>query len=101
MYLKNLELEGMETECWEAIALTERRIERLKDTQKRNPGWHSFDRYADADVGIDVRIEEQQAVLEGQEGDLIDIQKEIEKRKQASTLKAVPVREQGKQVRMI
>lgn len=53
-----------------AIALTEIRLERLRTTAERDPGWQSFDKYADDMVGIDIRIEEQHACLEMLEEEL-------------------------------
>lgn len=48
----------------EWIALTKRRLERLKATQAKHPDWKAFDPMVGEDVGIDIRIEEQEAVLE-------------------------------------
>ena len=46
------------------LTLTDRRLERLKNTQARNPKWAAYDKYAGETVGIDIRIEEQYAVSE-------------------------------------
>ena len=43
--------------------LTVTRLERLHNTQARKPKWVAYDKYADDIVGIDIRIEEQHAVL--------------------------------------
>ena len=50
--------------------LTVTRLERLRNTQANNPNWEAYDKYADDMVGIDIRIEEQQAVQEELEDDL-------------------------------
>jgi len=55
IYLKDIDIE---------IGLTASRIEKLKATQDRNPGWRAYDKYADDIVGIDIRIEEEYAVRE-------------------------------------
>jgi len=52
------------------LKLTHRRLERLKNTQAKNPKWAAYDYLADDIVGIDTRIEEQQAVFEELENDL-------------------------------
>jgi len=52
------------------MALTNTRIERLKTTQAKNPTWEAYDKYADDWVDIDIRIEEQQAVLGMLEDDI-------------------------------
>jgi DNA polymerase II small subunit/DNA polymerase delta subunit B len=44
------------------LALTNRRLERLRATQKRDPSWKGYNPYADEDVSIDTYIEEQEAV---------------------------------------
>ncbi len=44
--------------------LTVRRLDHLQRTQAKNPEWAAYDKYADDIVGIDIRIEEQHAVLE-------------------------------------
>ena len=44
------------------LTLTNRRLERLRVTQKRDPNWKGFNPYADDYVGIDTYIEEQEAV---------------------------------------
>jgi len=43
--------------------LTVRRLQRLQKTQANNPEWAAYDQYADDIIGIDIRIEEQNAVL--------------------------------------
>ena len=58
-------------ESFEAeLVLTDRRLERLKNTQAENPGWAAYDKYADDIVGIDIRIEEQATVREELENSL-------------------------------
>jgi hypothetical protein len=47
-----------------SLRLTKERLKRLKKKQAENPAWAAYDKYADAFVGIDIRIEEQEAVLE-------------------------------------
>ncbi|MCJ7829170.1 MAG: hypothetical protein MUP81_05460 [Dehalococcoidia bacterium] len=44
------------------LDLTNRRLERLRNKQKQNPDFEAYDYYAGEKVGIDVRIEEQEAV---------------------------------------
>lgn len=63
----------------EYIELTGRRLERLKATQKRKPNWEGYDPFIDERVGIDVRIEEQQAVLEVSNDDLAALNEAMEK----------------------
>jgi len=46
------------------LALTGLRLSQLLTTQAKNPEWAAYDKYADDVVGIDIRIEEQEAVLE-------------------------------------
>lgn len=92
LYLKVFalgELERMVIDCQGYIALTTRRRDALKRTQAVNPGWQSYDKHSEAVVGIDVRIEEQQAILESQECDLIDIEKEISKRRKDNLRRAL------------
>ncbi len=48
----------VQTETRQQIALTEERIRRLKLCREKKPGWTSYDKYADAQVGIGIRIEE-------------------------------------------
>jgi len=52
---------------------TATRIERLFATQAKNPGWAAYDKYADDIVGIDIRLDEQHAVGEMLEDDLLII----------------------------
>ena len=42
--------------------LTQRRLAALRKTQVRDPGWKALDPLIDEVVGIDIRIEEQEAV---------------------------------------
>jgi len=58
-------------ELGESLRLTKERLRRLKRKEKENPSWAAYDKYADAFVGIDIRIEEQQAVREEIEQDII------------------------------
>lgn len=51
-----------ERENW--LKLTKERLKRLRAKQSKNPEWKSYDQYANDFVGIDIRIEEQEAVLE-------------------------------------
>lgn len=51
-------------------ALTGIRLSRLLATQSKNPKWAAYDKYADAIVGINIRIEEQYAAAEELNGDL-------------------------------
>lgn len=46
------------------LSLTERRLEKLKETQRKNPEWKAYDKWADDIVTIGTRIEEQLAVSE-------------------------------------
>jgi len=62
----NLIEEHLEVE----VILTNTRIERLQTTQAKNPTWAAYDKYADDLVGIDIRIEEQNAVAGMLEDDL-------------------------------
>ena len=55
------------------LKLTAIRIERLFATQAKNPDWKAYDKYADDIVGIDIRLEEQHAVSEMLEDDLLVI----------------------------
>jgi len=61
-------------ELGESLRLTKERLRRLNKKQKENPAWAAYDKYADALVGIDIRIEEQLAVREeiGQDIILVD-----------------------------
>jgi len=69
----------MRQELVEVVELTERRLTRLKATQKKKPHWEGYDPYVDEVVGIDVRIEEQYAVLGVYREDLTTIEKAMEK----------------------
>jgi hypothetical protein len=60
------------------VKLTRERLRRLKRKQIRNPAWIAYDKYADEFVGIDIRIEEQQAVLEEQLQDIEAVDKRAE-----------------------
>jgi len=64
------------------LALTLRRVAKLLVTQKRNPTWAAYDKYADDVVGIDVRIEEQEAIIEHIEGELVKFEADLAKLKQ-------------------
>jgi len=55
----------------ESLKLTKKRLRRLERKQSENPAWAAYDKYADAFVGIDIRIEEQLAVREEIEQDII------------------------------
>ncbi len=57
-------------ELSESLKLAKERLRRLKRKQKMNPDWVAYDKYADAPVGIDIRIEEQLAVKEELEQDI-------------------------------
>jgi len=58
-------------ELGESLKLTKGRLRRLKKRASWNPSWTAYDKYADALVGIDIRIEEQLAVREEIEQDII------------------------------
>ncbi len=57
-------------ELGEYLRLTKERIKRLKKKQAENPAWTAYCKYADAFVGIDIHIEEQEAVLEEYKQDI-------------------------------
>lgn len=61
------------------LPLIRRRIRLLKATQKRNPTWAHYDKYADAIVGIDIRIEEQQACLDYAEEEIDKYKKDLQR----------------------
>lgn len=46
----------------EQLALTERRLAALLKTRAVQPRWSAFDPFIGEEVGIDIRIEEQEAV---------------------------------------
>jgi len=58
-------------EFGEWLKLTKERLRRLKIRQSENPDWAAYDKYADDFVGIDIRIEEQLAVREEIEQDIV------------------------------
>jgi len=58
----------------EWINLTRMRLQRLRAKQKQQPDFESYDVYAEAMVSIDIRIEEQTAVLEMQERELSNLE---------------------------
>jgi len=63
--LKQLDDEGIESyleEYREELELNGRRLERLRQRQARDPGWHYFDQYVEEEVGIDIIIECHEAV---------------------------------------
>jgi len=67
------------------LKLTAIRIERLFATQAKNPDWKAYDKYADDIVGIDIRLEEQHAVSEMLEDDLLVItERELATKAEAS-----------------
>lgn len=57
-------------ELGESLKLTKERLRRLNKKQVERPTWIAYDKYADAFVGIDIRIEEQLAVREELEQDV-------------------------------
>lgn len=59
------------------IALAGRRLAKLKETQKKQPGWEAYDKYIDEKVGIDIRVEEQEAVLGMLKDEVGNIQKAL------------------------
>jgi len=74
------------------LKLTKERIRRLQRKQKENPTWIAYDKHADDFVGIDIRLEEQQAVLEEQLQDieLVDERaREIAEESKRATVKAI------------
>ncbi len=74
-------LKELKTKTRQQIALAEKRIERLRQTEKKRPDWQSFDKYIGEQVGIDIRIEEQQASLGESEGMLKQIETELDRRR--------------------
>jgi len=48
----------------EEFILTDRRLIALRRTQATKPDWSAYDPYVDEVVGIGVRIEEQEAILD-------------------------------------
>jgi len=58
-------------EFGESLWLTKERLRRLKKKEQENPAWAAYCKYADALVGIDIRVEEQLAVREEIEQDII------------------------------
>ncbi len=54
----------------EGLAITAIRLRRLKATKARNPGWATYDKYAEEIVGIDTYIEMQIATQEDIEDDV-------------------------------
>ena len=88
-FIKKLTLE----QCREHITLikaelelTDRRLSRLINTKAKNPSWDAYDKYADDVVGIDIRIEEQQAVYEELTDCLTLLDKRINRPKQLAML---------------
>lgn len=86
-FLKKFTLEDC-TQCRielsESLKLTKERLGRLKRKQKENPAWVAYCKYADAFVGIDIRIEEQLAVREEIEQNIVLVDA------RARELKAIP-----------
>lgn len=72
----------------EYLDLTNRRIERLKATQARNPDWTAYCKYADDMVSIDIRIEEQLAVKEDLELEIEQLSQREESIKKEAALQA-------------
>ncbi len=60
-------------EYGESLKLTKERLRRLKKKKKVNPVWSAYCKYADAFVGIDIRVEEQLAVREELEQDILSV----------------------------
>ena len=58
-------------EFGEWLKMTKERLKRLKKKQAENPTWIGYCKYADAFIGIDIRIEEQLAVREEIKQDII------------------------------
>jgi hypothetical protein len=46
------------------LDLANRRLKRLRNKQKQNPNFEAYDYYAGENVSIDIRIEEQIAILD-------------------------------------
>jgi len=63
------------------IGLTRERLRRLQMLKEKNPAWEAYDKYADAPVGIDIRIEEQEAVLEELADEIAGVQSFIDQKK--------------------
>jgi len=82
------------------LVLTGKRLEGLKNTQTKNPGWAAYDKYADAIVGIDIRIEEQHAALEmlGEDFRLLTEREDMIKREAVAVHKATWPRPPAKQL---
>jgi hypothetical protein len=62
--MKDPELAEFTASYEEGLGLTERRLAALKITKSKKPDWKAFDPMIGEEVGIDIRIEEQAAVLD-------------------------------------
>lgn len=74
--------------------LANRRLERLKATQAKNPDWEAYDPRIDEVIGIDIRIEEQEAVLGELTDELTRLEEAMEKA--GVSLEAAPEAEVAK-----
>lgn len=63
----------------EWLDLTQRRLQRLDAKKQANPNFQAYDRFADAMVSIDIRIEEQEAVFALYNEELGALNKALEK----------------------
>lgn len=79
--LSDADLERAAGELTDFIALTDRRLSALRRRQARDPDWKALDPLIDEEVGIDVRIEEQEAVRQEAEENLALVDAEKVRRK--------------------
>jgi hypothetical protein len=82
-------------ELSESLKLTKERLRRLKRKQKENSDWVAYDKYADAPVGIDIRIEEQLVVGKEIEQDIILVDERACEVIEESKRAAIKIRKAG------
>lgn len=81
--LSDTDLEWSVADLAACQEINARRLAALCRTQKRNPSWAYYDKYADDQVGIDTLIEMWEAVRDENAANLVTITTEIERRKAA------------------